>query len=824
MTDHTHETGCTLCELPVEGSDVTDDEGNRFCCVGCRDVYDALGDVEDVAPEDVRRQRADAGERAVPDDHESTYLEVDGMHCATCEAFIESAALREDGVSNADSSYVTDTVRIDHDPDAVSQTQLEEAISGLGYSAYDREDAFMRRKADNWMMGRIVVGVLMGMMVMMQYLLIIYPTYFGGLFYDERTYEFLSQALASELATPFYLMIAALTTIVLGVTGKPILQGAYVAAKTRSPNMDLLVTIAAVSAYLYSTLSIAVGGDHIYYDVTVAIIVIVSVGNYYESTIKEKATERLSDLTAVQIDEARRVGPDGSHEEVAVDDLEADDRLLVRAGERIPVDGEVVEGDVAVDEAVVTGESLPVGKTAGDRVVGGSMVTDGAITVRVGEDATSSLDRVTELVWDLQSSSHGIQKLADKLATIFVPLVLVLSVVVTTIYLLTGAGVADALLVGLTVLIVSCPCALGLATPLAVAAGIRDALEQSIVVFDDTVFERIRDADTVVFDKTGTLTTGEMTVVETDLEDGLFEQAARLERRSAHPVGQAIAAERPVADGGTLETESAPGSARVDGEDEDTLETEGEADDGIDSFESHRNGVAGVVDGDEIVVGHPDLLRDRGWTVPDDVARRIESGRETGRVPVAVGRNGVAEGVIVVGDDLREGWSETLSAIAETDTDVVVLTGDDARAARRFREEPSVDRVFAGVPPEGKAETVERLKRTGRTVMIGDGTNDAPALAAADLGIALGGGTAMAADAADVALVDDDLGSVDTVFELARATDRRVKGNIGWAFCYNGIAIPLAVTGLLNPLFAALAMGASSLLVVTNSSRSLLED
>jgi P-type Cu2+ transporter len=821
MTDDPHATGCTLCELPVEGSDVTDGEGNRYCCVGCRDVHDALGDVDDLEAEDVRRERAEGVQREVPGHHEATYLEVDGMHCATCEAFIESAALREEGVSDASSSYVTDTVRIDHDPDAVSQADLQEAISGLGYSAYDRDDTFMRRKADNWMMGRIIVGVLMGMMVMMQYLLIIYPTYFGGLFYDQRTYEFFSQALASDLATPFYLMIGALTTIVLGVTGKPILQGAYVAVKTRQPNMDLLVTIAAVSAYLYSTLSIAVGGDHIYYDVTVAIIVIVSVGNYYESTIKDKATERLSDLTAVQIDEARRVGADGSHEEVAVEDLEPDDRVLVRAGERVPVDGEVVDGEVAVDEAVVTGESLPVGKGAGDAVVGGSLVTDGAVTIRVGEDATSSLDRVTELVWDLQSSSHGIQKLADKLATIFVPLVLVLSVVVTTVYLLTGAGVAAALLVGLTVLIVSCPCALGLATPLAIAAGIRDALEQSIVVFDDTVFERIRDADTVVFDKTGTLTTGEMTVVETDLEDGLLEQAAALERRSAHPVGRAIAAERPVADGGALESASATDAATPD-DSAGTGET-GETDDGVERFESHRNGVTGVVDGEEVVVGHPDLFRDRGWTVPEAVARRVEEGRETGRVPVAVGRNGAAEGVIVVGDDLREGWAETLSAIAETDTEVVVLTGDDARAARRFREEPSVDRVFAGVPPEGKAETVERLKNAGRTVMIGDGTNDAPALAAADLGIALGGGTAMAADAADVALVDDDLSSVDTVFELARATDRRVKGNIGWAFCYNGIAIPLAVTGLLNPLFAALAMGASSLLVVTNSSRSLLE-
>ncbi|MDQ2049386.1 cation-translocating P-type ATPase [Natronolimnohabitans sp. A-GB9] len=807
---------CTLCELPVEESGVTAD-GNAFCCQGCRDVYDALGDIDTVDADDVRETRAERDEdRTVPPDHETTFLEVDGMYCATCEAFIETVASETDGVSNVSSSYVTDTVRVDHDPDVAPVETLKDDISQLGYSAYDRKDAISRRRADNWEMGRIAVGVLMGMMVMLQYVVIIYPTYFDGAFYDERTAEFFSEALASDIATPFFLGIGALTTIILVITGKPILQGAYVAVKTRSPNMDLLVSIAAVSAWLYSTISIAIADEvHLYYDVTVAIIVIVTVGSYYESEIKRKATERLSDLTAVQVDEARRVREDGDTEEVTVDGLTAGDRVLVRGGERIPIDGTVVDGEAAVDEAVVTGESLPVTKTDGDDVVGGSTVSDGALTIRVGEDATSTLDRISELVWDLQSGTHGIQKLADKLATIFVPLVLVLAVVVTTIYLLLGSGIGDALLVGLTVLIVSCPCALGLATPLAVAAGIRDALERSIVVFDDSVFERIRDADTVVFDKTGTLTTGDMTVVDADVDDDLLEKAATLEGRSAHPVGEAIAAERPVADGGAVESETA---ATADAESDTT------ADERIESFESHRNGVTGVVDGEEIVVGHPDLLRDRGWTVSEEILETVHEHRETGRVPVAVGRDGSADGVVVVGDDLREGWDETLSAIAETDTDVVVLTGDDARAASRFREHAAIDQVFAGVPPEGKAETVERLGQQGQTVMIGDGTNDAPALAAADLGIALGGGTAMAADAADVALVDDDLSSVDTVFELARATDRRVKGNIGWAFCYNGIAIPLAVTSLLNPLFAAIAMGLSSLLVVTNSSRSLLDD
>ncbi len=440
------------------------------------------------------------------------------MYCVTCEAFIESVATSADGVSDASASYVTDTVRVDHDPERAPLEELTSDISQLGYSAYSREDAVSRRRAENWEMGRIAVGVLMGMMVMLQYVVFIYPVYFGGLFTTSRRWRFRTGARRRAGD-------AVLSDDRSAHDDRPRRHrqadptGAYVGIKTRSPNMDLLVAIAAVSAYLYSTLSIAVGGDHIYYDVTVAIVVIVTVGGYYESTLKREATERLSDLTSVQVDEARRVGPDGSHEDVPLSALEPDDRVLVRAGERVPIDGDVIDGEAAVDEAVVTGESLPVTKAVGDDVVGGSLVADGAVTVRVGEDATSTLDRITELVWDLQSGTHGIQKLADKLATIFVPLVLVLAVVVTAVYLALGSGVAAALLVGLTVLIVSCPCALGLATPLAVAAGIRDALERSIVVFDDSVFERIREADTVVFDKTGTLTTGEMTVVDADCDE-----------------------------------------------------------------------------------------------------------------------------------------------------------------------------------------------------------------------------------------------------------------------------------------------------------------
>ncbi|SEH43148.1 Cu2+-exporting ATPase [Halopenitus malekzadehii] len=873
----TEDQTCTLCDLPA--ADIVDAAGNPFCCPGCRDVHETLGSVDDVDAADVRERVHDSegaeGEPTVPDDHEPTFLEVDGMHCATCEAFIESAAAATDGVSDASASYVTETVRIDHDPEAVSAADLREAVSGLGYSAYDRDDAFRRRRADAIATVRLAVGVLVGMMVMLQYVAIIYPTYFDGLFYTDAMARFLSDALRHSSSTYFYGFIGILTTIVVVVTGKPILRGAYVSLRTRSPNMDLLVALAAMSAYAYSVLSIATGKEHVYFDVTVAIIVIVTIGTHYETSIKRRATERLSDLTAVRVDEARRLvdtdrtgddgtvgggeptadadasdppGVDADAETVAIEDLGSGDRLLVRAGERVPVDGEVVDGEGAVDESVVTGESLPVDKRPGDTVVGGSVLADGALVVQVGEGATSSLDRIAELVWDLQSSNHGIQALADRLATVFVPVVLAIAAVATVGTLLVGAPPAEALLVGLTVLIVSCPCALGLATPLAVAAGIRDALARSIVVFDDTVFERVREADTVVLDKTGTLTTGETRVVDHDLDPDLLECAAALEGRSAHPVGTAIAnavvdetagdADEgrgvTATDGGSSVTSTR--SAAEEAPDDDGMAAATATSDGtgsieepaepyrVESFRSHRTGVSGVVDGEEVLVGHPDLFAERGWAVPDAIADRIADARAVGRVPVAVGRDGEAEGTIVVGDDLRDGWRETVAELDDRGVDVVVLTGDDERAATVFADHDAVSRVFAGVPPEGKAETVGRLAATGTTVMVGDGTNDAPALARADLGIALGGGTAMAADAADVAIVDDDLRSVTTTFDLASAAGRRVKGNIAWAFCYNAIAIPLAAFGVLNPLFAAIAMGTSSLLVVANSSRPLVGD
>ncbi|WP_247730790.1 heavy metal translocating P-type ATPase [Halovivax limisalsi] len=858
---------CTLCDLPLESTAVTGEDGDRYCCRGCMHVAETLDGVADEPADVTDGTDSEPEEPAQPaPGTERAFFQIQGMHCSTCEVFIEGVGSDAEGVEDVAASYVSETVRVDYDPDEIDPEAVADELTGLGYTAYPREDALAGRRAKDWNEARLIAGALFGMVVMMQYLLLVYPLHVRPPWYDERTHQFLVEMVTSDASVPFFLILFAMTSVVLFVTGGPILRGAYVSLRTRNPNMDLLVALAASAAYVYSTLAVAVGRVDVYYDVTVAIVLVVSVGGYYEGKIKRRATEKLADLSTAGVETATRYEPDGSTTEIDVDDLEDGDRVLVRGGERIPVDGIVSDGEGrpkggprngerrepragkgAVDEAVITGESLPVTKRAGDTVVGGSILTEGSLVVQIEGEPTSSVDRIADLVWDLQSATSGVQQLADRLATIFVPLVSTIAIIVTGAYLLLGASAPDAMLVGLTVLIVSCPCALGLATPLAVASSVREALDRGVVVFDETVFERIRDVDVVVFDKTGTLTTGTMEVLDARAPDDLLERVAILEQRSAHPVAGAIAdafgpnasatdgeapsttgphssaGADPATDGGVPAGESAAMDAD-DTENADDTAADIAADDRLSEFTSYATGVGGTVDGEDVLVGHPDLFAERGWTVPDDLAESIATERGFGRVPVLVGREGTAAGLVVVGDEPREGWDETIAGLADRGVAVVVLTGDDEEAASFFRAHDGVERVFAGVPPEGKAETVRRLRSRGKTAMVGDGTNDAPALASADLGIALGGGTALAADAADVAIVDDDLSSLETVFAIATAARRRVRQNIAWAFAYNAIAIPVVIAGFLNPLFAALAMGLSSALVVTNSSRALLDD
>jgi len=431
------------------------------------------------------------------------------------------------------------------------------------------------------------------------------------------------------------------------------------------------------------------------------------------------------------------------------------------------------------------------------------VVTDGRLVVSVGEDATSTLDRVVRVLWEVQSARPGAQRLADRIAAVFVPVVVVLALVTLGWRLLAGDTLGSALLVGLTVLVVSCPCALGLATPLAVSRGIREGLDRGVVVTNAEAFETAPAVDVVVFDKTGTLTTGEMRVEGWTGDERTLQRATAVEQYADHPVAEAIVEAADPVEAAVRDFQTHPGN----GVSAHLIE---ETPDGDDA-ESRR-----------VLVGREELFRGRDWSIPEEFTTRVREARADGQVPTLVGWDGRARGVVVAGDDPRPEWETVVSDLA-TDREIVVLTGDDPAAAQRFRDHPEVDDVFAGVPPEGKAAVLDRLREQGTVAMVGDGVNDAPALAAADVGIALDH-AALATDAADAVVTAEDLRAVPTVFELTGRTNRRVKENLGWAFCYNAAALPLAVAGLLNPLFAAIAMATSSLLVVGNSTRGLLAD
>ncbi len=813
---------CDLCDLPTPDPPVTgDDVDGAFCCRGCRAVAAKLDEVDEAAESTVDSPGTDFDDGGVPDDALETYLAVDGMHCTTCEAFLGLHTDDIGGIYAMDANYAMGTARVVYDPEAVSEAELPELLSGYGYTVRFRDDdggpgvddAARARQRDT--VERLIVGGFFTMLVMPWYFFFLYPSYLGmetGLIAVDTT-----TSLTLYLPMVF---IGLFTSAVLFYTGYPVLRGAWVSIKTRQPNMDLLVSVAALSAYAYSTVALATGSTHLYYDVTVAVIMVVTVGRYYEDRIRSRATDAISTLTTARVSEAVRLTADG-RETVPVGSVEPGDRLVVAPGERVPVDGSVVEGVADVDESVLTGESLPVTKEPGDEMVGGSVVADDALVVEVGPDAESTVDRIASALWEIQSRSPAAQRLADALATVFVPLVLVLGTTVALWQLLTGGTVAAALLAGLTVLVVSCPCAMGLATPLAISAGLRDALERGVVVTNESVFETAPDADIVVFDKTGTLTTGEMRVTDVTGSSETIRLAAAVERFASHPVADAVLDAAIPDSGGNRSGVAADGGVSgVEADSPDDLSAVRELPDAREFNRHPGEGVSATVGSRRVVVGTPDLVEREVGAIPEELDARIAEVDRQGGLPVVVGWGGRARGVVTIADRERADWESAVETFA--DCDVVVLTGDDGASAGRFRDHQAVDRVFTGVPPDGKVETVRRLAATGTTVMVGDGTNDAPALAAADMGIAMGDGTARAADAADVVVTDSDLTAVDDVFALATGTRRRIRENICWAFLYNAVAVPLAVVGLINPFFAALAMAASSIIVVTNSRRTVI--
>ncbi|WP_421557299.1 heavy metal translocating P-type ATPase [Pseudomonas canadensis] len=593
----------------------------------------------------------------------------------------------------------------------------------------------------------------------------------------------------------------ALATPVQFIFGARFYVAAWKAVRAGAGNMDLLVAIGTSAGYglsIYEWLTAHPGmAPHLYFEASAVVIALVLLGKYLESRAKRQTASAIRALEALRPERAIRV-IEGREEDVAINALKLNDLVLVKPGERFPVDGEVVEGQSHADEALISGESLPVPKQPGDKVTGGAINGEGRLLVRtLALGAESVLARIIRLVEDAQAAKAPIQKLVDKVSQVFVPAVLVLALVTVVGWWLYGAPLETAIINAVAVLVIACPCALGLATPTAIMAGTGVAARHGILIKDAEALERAHEVSAVVFDKTGTLTSGAPKIAHLAAVDGnetlLLQQAGALQRGSEHPLAKAV-----------LDACKEQGLTVADVTASQSLT---------------GRGIAGTLDGLQLALGNHRLLEETGLNAGHlaDSAKAWEAEGRTLSWLIEQGAQPRVLGLFAFGDTLKPGALEAVEQLKAQHISSHLLTGDNRGSARVVAEALGIDDVYAQVLPAGKAATVAELKKTGVVAMVGDGINDAPALAAADIGIAMGGGTDVAMHAAGITLMRGDPRLVPAALEISRKTYAKIRQNLFWAFVYNLIGIPLAAFGLLNPVLAGAAMALSSVSVVSNA-------
>ncbi|MFE2997017.1 heavy metal translocating P-type ATPase [Nocardia sp. NPDC059246] len=739
---------------------------------------------------------------SAPAPERSIELDIGGMTCASCAARIEKKLNRMDGVT-ASVNYATEKAKVSF-PESVTTDDLIAKVVDTGYTAavhhtepvkIEAAESDSAPSAADQLRHRLLVTlalavpvVAMGMFPLLQF----------------TNWQWLSLTLTAPI-------------VVWG--GSQFHRAAWVNAKHGAATMDTLISLGTLAAFGWSVYALFWGtagmpgmkhpfslaierGDSssaLYFEVAATLITAILAGRYFETRSKEKAGSALRALLELGAKDVSVLRA-GVETRIPIGDLRVGEEFLVRPGEKVATDGAVVSGSSALDMSMLTGESVPVEVGPGDQVVGATVNAGGLLTVRatrVGAD--TQLAQMAALVEEAQNGKAPVQRLADQVAGVFVPIVIAIAVAALGFWLGTGAAVATAFGAAVAVLIIACPCALGLATPTALLVGTGRGAQLGILIKGPQVLESTRRIDTVVLDKTGTVTTGKMTLAEAIPgagvdADELLSVAAAVEHGSEHPVAKAVVA----------------GAA------ERGLDTEK-----VEQFVSHGGkGVQGLVGERAVVIGRVELLEDWSIALPESLADAKIRAERAGKTAIVVAWDGQARGVLVIADAVKPTSAQAISEMKALGLTPVLLTGDNAATARTVADQVGIEQVIAEVLPSDKLDVVKQLQDEGKVVaMVGDGVNDAAALAQADLGLAMGTGTDVAIQAADLTLVRDDLRAVPTSIKLSRATLRTIKGNLFWAFGYNVAAIPLAAAGLLNPMLAGAAMALSSVFVVSNSLR-----
>ncbi|MGE0885899.1 MAG: heavy metal translocating P-type ATPase [Blastocatellales bacterium] len=837
MADQKNTTNCELCALNVGRNPfvrVFDGEEKSFCCLGCLNVYAILVESGVIASgRDIREteifkrsqalglisngnQREENSPSSIPPDAATreTLLQVSGMWCSSCAWLIEHALSGERGVVSAEAYFASDLVKVKYCPQFLPPDRIKERINKLGYLATeytgDHETANAERRDLLLRMG--IAGFLW--LNIMTLSTALYVGYFEQIADSVRRF------------LPFVLM--GLATPVVFYSAMPILKLAWRGLLNRIVRMETLLGLGILAAYVYSAVQAFTGGEHVYFDTASAIVTLVLAGKLIERGARERTSKAVSLLYRMMPKKVRMLDGGGEEKFVSVDALNVGDVFVVKAGERIPADGEIIEGSSHADESLLTGESTPIEKEIGGNVVAGSLNIGNVIKVRaskVGSETT--LSQIIKLVENALGSKSELERTVDRISRVFVPGVILVATLTFLVCWLGGfTDSAEALMRAVTILVIACPCALGMATPLAVTAAIGNASRKGILVSDSRVLETIRKVDTVVFDKTGTITDGKFALL--DFQPIFSGSAAH----SFAGVGQGFSLQP----GGQFESlpefsgdEAWQLIASLELYSEHPLArsiVEHARSNSIELLEAVNVeirkglGIAGFVDGHRVFVGNRRLAEEEGVVVATAMRRQAEAREIEGRTVAFFGWDGQLRGMLVFGDRVKPEAAGIIADLKQRGVKTMIVSGDAQVTTASVARLVEADDFIAEALPNEKTAIVHRLQKQRNVVaMIGDGVNDAPALAAADLGIAVGSGADIAMKAAAVVLMSSSLNKLQDVFDLANKTWRIVRQNLFWAFFYNTLGISLAITGMLNPIFAAGAMLISSLSVIGNSLR-----